>query len=79
MMPKLRAYVKNGDKWLQIDSDKWGFIKISPLLDSDVKVSDGMIVLETSKTSSVYSSGLTDFDGVEIFDKDIVKILIVKN
>ncbi|BAW91111.1 YopX family protein [Staphylococcus caprae] len=74
MMPKLRAYVKNGDKWLQIDSDKWGFLlKISPLLDSDVKVSDGMIVLETSKKHLVYSSGLTDFDGVEIFDKDIVK------
>ncbi|CQD31645.1 YopX family protein [Staphylococcus capitis] len=51
-----------------------GFLlKISPLLDSDVKVSDGMIVLETSKKHLVYSSGLTDFDGVEIFDKDIVK------
>lgn len=54
MMPKLRAYVKteiNGYRSIVISGV---FIKISPLLDSDVKVSDGMIVLETSKTSGLF-------------------------
>ncbi len=73
MLPKLRAYVVNGNKYLKCDSDKWTFITSNYGINKEVKVTDQVVVLRTTLDLVVASTGLLDKQGVEIFGDDIVE------
>ncbi|MDK1672833.1 YopX family protein [Staphylococcus saprophyticus] len=73
MIPRLRAYVKNGDKYLKCDSDKWVFIMNDSPFGENMKIHDHMIALTTAKENIVQFTGLKDKNNEAIFENDIVK------